>query len=113
MTVGALKVSRCLSFIFITLIIALFFLVVGTFTYITEYVLTLCSKTPGLNQAGGWVGLICAFAAWYNSAAGIINLTWGREVLPLGHLRTQEEKDKALSSLLCCCHKEDKEVATP
>jgi succinate-acetate transporter protein len=33
---------------------------------------------------GGYVGVATAFCAWYTSAAGIINTTFGKTVLPLG-----------------------------
>lgn len=33
---------------------------------------------------GGYVGLFTAFAAWYTSAAGILNTVYGRVVLPVG-----------------------------
>ena len=32
---------------------------------------------------GGWLGLITAVLAWYHSAAGVTNATWGRTVLPV------------------------------
>jgi uncharacterized protein len=34
-------------------------------------------------KAGGWLGLVTAFLAWYHSAAGVTNATWGRTVLPV------------------------------
>ena len=37
-------------------------------------------------KAGGWVGLLTALLAWYASAAGVINETHGKVVLPLGPL---------------------------
>ncbi len=33
---------------------------------------------------GGYVGLVTAFAAWYTCAAGVINSTFGRTILPTG-----------------------------
>jgi uncharacterized protein len=32
---------------------------------------------------GGWLGLVTAMLAWYHSAAGVTNATWGRTVLPV------------------------------
>jgi len=37
-------------------------------------------------KAGGWVGLLTAALAWYASAAGVINDTHGKVVLPVGPL---------------------------
>ncbi|MDY6049570.1 MAG: acetate uptake transporter [Corynebacterium sp.] len=36
----------------------------------------------GLTRAGGWMGMITAISAFYGSAAGVINATWGRKVIP-------------------------------
>ncbi len=36
---------------------------------------------------GGYVGLFTAFAAWYASAAGILNTVYGRVVLPVGPVK--------------------------
>ena len=36
-----------------------------------------------LIKVGGWLGLITAVLAWYASAAGVTNATWGRTVLPV------------------------------
>lgn len=35
---------------------------------------------------GGYFGLLTAFAAWYGSAAGIINPVYNRDLLPVGDL---------------------------
>ncbi len=34
-------------------------------------------------KVGGWLGLVTAFLAWYHSAAGVTNASWGRIVLPV------------------------------
>lgn len=39
------------------------------------------------HTAGGYVGLFTAFAAWYASAAGIMNKVYGRVILPVGPLK--------------------------
>jgi succinate-acetate transporter protein len=36
----------------------------------------------GWTLIGGWLGLFTAGVAWYTSFAGVLNLTWGRVVLP-------------------------------
>lgn len=37
-----------------------------------------------LGTVGGILGLLTALVAWYASAAGVTNATWGRTVLPVG-----------------------------
>jgi succinate-acetate transporter protein len=39
--------------------------------------------TNGTIKLGGYIGIVTAVAAWYTSAAGVINATWGRTVLPV------------------------------
>ena len=34
-------------------------------------------------HAGGWLGLVTAFLAWYHSAAGVTNASLGRTLLPV------------------------------
>ena len=34
-------------------------------------------------NVGGWLGLVTAMLAWYHSAAGVTNATWGRTLLPV------------------------------
>jgi uncharacterized protein len=42
---------------------------------------------PDVVKIGGWFGLATAAAAWYASAAALINSTFGRRVLPVVPLR--------------------------
>jgi succinate-acetate transporter protein len=35
-------------------------------------------------KAGGYFGLVTAVVAWYIVAAGVINGTYGRAILPVG-----------------------------
>jgi succinate-acetate transporter protein len=37
-----------------------------------------------IGTIGGYVGIATAIAAWYASAAGVINANFGRTVLPVG-----------------------------
>lgn len=39
---------------------------------------------PAFNKLGGYVGIATAFAAWYMSAAGILNTVYKRIILPVG-----------------------------
>ncbi len=60
----------------------------GTFTAleITFVLLTLGTvfDISTLGTAGGYVGILTAFCAWYVSAAELFEETWGEQVLPLG-----------------------------
>jgi len=44
---------------------------------------------PIVNVAGGYVGILCAMNAWYVSAATLLSELFGREVLPLGHIKRE------------------------
>jgi len=73
MTVAALHVSAVVAAVFMTLWPAFLFLTIGAF-----------ADNQNCTRAGGWFGLICAFCAWYGSAAVCINSTYGKVVLPVG-----------------------------
>ena len=40
--------------------------------------------TPWILHAGGWAGIVTAAAAWYASAAGVVNGMSPSPVLPVG-----------------------------
>lgn len=71
MTLAAVKVSGVVLAVFVSLTATFALLTVGA----------LQQKT-GITHLGGYVGLVTAFLAWYGSAAGVTNNTWGRTVLP-------------------------------
>jgi len=77
MWIGSFRTSWCLVAVFSTLILAFICLTAGAFASTT---------TAGMHAtyAGGWIGIICAFCAWYSSAAVVINSTWGIQLLPVG-----------------------------
>jgi len=72
MWIGSLKTNNALVFVFTTLVITYILLDMAEFKIISS------------NVPGGIMGLVCAAGAWYASAAGIINSTYGRIVLPVG-----------------------------
>ena len=72
MWIGSFKTNNALVFIFTTLVITYVLLDLAEFKIIS-------SSVPG-----GIMGLVCAAGAWYTSAAGIINSTYGKVVLPVG-----------------------------
>lgn len=67
------RVNKALFTTFTVLIVAFVFLTLGAFL-----------EQSGLTKLGGYFGLGAAFAAWYTSAAGVLNWTFGRPVLPTG-----------------------------
>jgi succinate-acetate transporter protein len=73
MAVAALRVSTIVTAIFATLVLALLLLTIGEF-----------APSVGCTHAGGWVGIACAFCAWYASAAASINTTYDAHILPTG-----------------------------
>ena len=72
MWIGSFKTNNALVFVFTTLVITYILLDLAEFKIIS-------SSVPG-----GLMGLACAAGAWYASAAGIINSTYGKVVLPVG-----------------------------
>jgi succinate-acetate transporter protein len=74
MTVAATKVNTAVLTVFVLLSITFIFLTIGNWG----------AGHTGLVKIGGWTGIATAAAAWYASAAGVINSTHGKVVLPVG-----------------------------
>ncbi|MDE3008133.1 MAG: acetate uptake transporter [Acidobacteriota bacterium] len=74
MTVAASRVSMAVLTVFVLLSLTFLLLTIGNWG----------AGHTSMVHAGGWVGLATAVAAWYASAAGVINETHGRMVLPTG-----------------------------
>ena len=72
MTIASIATSRVLTVVFATLLAAFVFLTLGAF-----------NANVSLTHAGGYVGLAVAALAWYASAAGVTNSTFGKTVLPM------------------------------
>jgi succinate-acetate transporter protein len=72
MTIASVKTNRVLTAVFVLLLAAFVLLALGAF-----------NSNTSLTHGGGYLGLVVAFVAWYASAAGVANATWGRVVLPL------------------------------
>jgi len=70
MWIGSFRVNVAVCTVFTTLEITFILLDLAEFR--------LISSVPG-----GIMGIITAFAAWYASAAGILNTVYGRTVLPV------------------------------
>ena len=74
MTVAAAKTTMAIFSVFVALTLAFIFLTIGNWgAGHTEMV-----------KIGGWLGILTAALAWYASAAGVINETHGKVVLPVG-----------------------------
>jgi uncharacterized protein len=71
-TLASFKTSAGLATTFVVLLAAFALLTLGAFNVST-----------GLTHAGGYFGLLAAAGAWYVSAAGLLQATWGRVVLPV------------------------------
>jgi succinate-acetate transporter protein len=67
------RVSVAVFFVFLTLEITEIVLFFGFF-----------SDSDTIIKAGGMIGILTAFVAWYTSAAGVVNGMAGRPVLPVG-----------------------------
>jgi len=76
MMVGSLRLNGALTTTFILLFLAFVALTIGAFGH------------AELTKIGGGLGILTAIAAWYTSAAGILNGVYGRVVLPVGPYQT-------------------------
>jgi hypothetical protein len=72
-----MRVNTAVFLVFFTLEITEILLVIGFFNLSH-------GGTQWWLHAGGWVGILTAAVAWYTSAAGVMNDTAGRTVLPVG-----------------------------
>ena len=74
MWIGSFRVSAAVQLVFLTLWPAYFFLGLGKAT-----------GSMTLFEIGGGFGMATALAAWYTSAALVLNKTFRRDVLPWGN----------------------------
>jgi uncharacterized protein len=75
MTVAALRTSMAVLAVFVLLTLAFLFLGIGAFQ-------NGMPAPDAMTKVGGWVGIVTAAAAFYASAATVINSTHKRDVLP-------------------------------
>jgi uncharacterized protein len=73
MMIFATQLNVAVFLVFLTLELTEIFLFIG-----------ILSATSGMVKAGGYIGVVTAFVAWYTSAAGVINGMKGKQVLPVG-----------------------------
>jgi succinate-acetate transporter protein len=72
MFVASLRTTVAIAVVFALLAVTFFVLGIGN-----------ANESDGLIEAGGWLGLATAVAAWYASFAAVTNSTFGRTVLPV------------------------------
>jgi uncharacterized protein len=72
LAIAAMRISLAVLVVFVLL----------TLTYVILAIAELASSNA-IAQVGGYVGILTALAAFYTSAATVINTTWKRTVLPL------------------------------
>ena len=77
MTIAAMKTNMAVLSVFVALTATFVFLTIGNWG---------ATAHTGMIKVGGWLGLLTALLAWYASAAGVINDTHGKVVLPVGPL---------------------------
>ncbi len=72
MMLGSFRINGALTSVFVLLFLAFLTLTIGAF------------GTASMTTIGGYLGILTALAAWYASAAGILNGVSGKVVLPVG-----------------------------
>jgi succinate-acetate transporter protein len=77
MMLWSLRINGAVFLVFLTLEITEILLAIGFFRLAH-------GGTPWILHAGGWAGIATAAAAWYASAAGVVNGMSTRPVLPVG-----------------------------
>jgi succinate-acetate transporter protein len=77
MMLWSLRVNVAVFLVFLTLEITEIVLAIGFFRIAH-------GQSDWILHAGGWVGILTAAAAWYASAAGVVNGMSPRPVLPVG-----------------------------
>jgi uncharacterized protein len=74
MWIASIKGNRVVMVVFLLLWITFVLLAAGGFNN--------DAAGKGITQIGGYVGLLTAIAAFYGSARGVINESWGQNILP-------------------------------
>jgi uncharacterized protein len=72
MALASIKTNAVLTALFAVVLVTFALLTIGEFNANTTLI-----------HAGGYFGIAAAALAWYASAAGVVNGTWGRTVLPV------------------------------
>jgi len=72
-TIASFRTSVGVAAIFVTLTVLFFLLAWGEYNHTVKVI-------------AGYEGIVCACIAWYCSAAVLINNTFGKDIIPLGHI---------------------------
>jgi uncharacterized protein len=72
LTIGALRVNGAVLTVFVLLTLTFVVLGIGAF-----------ANSTAIAKIGGIIGIVTALAAFYTSAAVVVNATWKRVVLPV------------------------------
>jgi succinate-acetate transporter protein len=78
MTIASLRTTGAVFAVFLLLTITFIFLGIGN-----SALSGTLKTTNSAIKIGGYIGLVTAVVAWYAAAAGVINDTWGRPLLPV------------------------------
>jgi succinate-acetate transporter protein len=70
--IAALRVNAAVLGVFVALTVTFVLLTIGAF-----------NSNSGLTHAGGWAGIVTAAIAFYASAAGVINETFKKAIVPV------------------------------
>ncbi len=76
MMIASMKVNMAVFVVFLLLFVTLVILTIGNWNSFGAH--------ANVVKVAGWTGIATAAAAWYASAAGVINGTWGKVLLPVG-----------------------------
>jgi uncharacterized protein len=78
MFIASLRTTGAIALVFLLLTITFILLGIGNSALAGG-----TAATNGTIKLGGYLGIATALVAWYASAAGVTNATWGRTVLPV------------------------------
>jgi len=76
LTIATFKLNWALVILFVLLFITFILLDIGTL-----------AGAAAAGKAGGYLGIIVALIAWYIAAAGVINFTFKKVVVPVGPIK--------------------------
>jgi hypothetical protein len=77
--IASFRVNGAVVGVFVALTITFVFLTIGAF-----------NSSEGMTKIGGWVGIVTAAIAFYASAAGVINETFKKVIVPVIPLAPKE-----------------------
>ena len=79
--IGTLRMNRALQFVFASLAVLFFMLALGD-----------ALNDPTITQIAGYIGIACGLSAMYTGLAQVLNEVYGRELAPLGQVKTVEKQ---------------------